>query len=345
MYFIYNYGFFLIKTITICSIALISILFITHFSKRASTDKGDFKITHLKYDYHEFQKNIAFLTMTSYEKKIWIKQNQQKEKRIEKNIHKLSLLNKKNNIYVNKPILYVLDFKGNINASEVNHLREEISAIVSIAKENDEVFLRLESSGGIVNSYGFAACQLKRLRQKGIYLTVAIDKIAASGGYMMASVANYIIAAPFAIVGSIGVVAQLPNFNNFLKKNNIDIELHTAGKYKRTLTLFGENTKEGREKFCKELQITYNLFKSFIHKMRPNLDIDNVSTGEYWFGSIALEKKLIDHISTSDDFLIAKKNKFTVLNIKYLPHVNLLDRCLHNIIKNIYSVFFNKIKK
>ena len=209
---------------------------------------------------------------------------------------------------------------------EVTSLREEISAVLAVASAQDEVLLRLESPGGVVHGYGLAASQLERLRKGGIRLTVAVDKVAASGGYMMACVADRIVAAPFAIIGSIGVVAQIPNFHRLLKKNDIDVELHTAGQFKRTLTLFGENTEQGREKFREDLNETHELFKRFVHEQRPSLDIDSVATGEHWFGSQAKEKGLIDAIGTSDDLLIAELDNHEVIAVRYSRRKRLMDR-------------------
>ncbi|CCJ84820.1 Possible protease sohB [Cronobacter dublinensis 582] len=220
----------------------------------------------------------------------------------------------------------MLDFKGSIDAHEVSALREEITAVLAVAKPQDEVLLRLESPGGVVHGYGLAASQLQRLRERQIPLTVAVDKVAASGGYMMACVANNIVAAPFAIIGSIGVVAQIPNFNRLLKRNDIDIELHTAGQYKRTLTLLGENTEEGREKFREDLNETHQLFKEFVHSMRPSLDIDAVATGEHWYGVQAQEKGLVDQISTSDDLIIARMQEHDVVSLRYMQRKRLMDR-------------------
>jgi serine protease SohB len=201
--------------------------------------------------------------------------------------------------------VFVLDFDGDIRASAVEHLREEISAVAQVARPEDEVLLRLESQGGMVHTYGLAASQLRRLKSAGIRLTASVDEVAASGGYMMACVAERIIAAPFAIIGSIGVVGQLPNFNRFLKEHNVDFELHTAGQHKRTLTLFGENTNAARDKFQEELEDAHKLFKSFVTENRPQLEIEMVATGEHWYGTRALERKLIDIIQTSDDYLLA----------------------------------------
>ncbi|MFO7808188.1 protease SohB [Guyparkeria sp.] len=200
---------------------------------------------------------------------------------------------------------FVLRFHGDIRASAVEALREEVSAVLQVAEPGrDRVLLVLDSPGGVVPGYGLAAAQLARLRTAEIELIAVVDRVAASGGYMMAAVANRIVAAPFAIVGSIGVVAQLPNIHRLLKRNDIDVELHTAGQYKRTLTLLGENTEAGREKFREELEQTHVLFKDFLNRYRPQLDLEKLATGEHWYGEDALELGLIDDIGTSDDLVI-----------------------------------------
>lgn len=227
--------------------------------------------------------------------------------------------------------VFVLNFDGDIRASAVEQLREEISAVVQVARADDEVLLRLESGGGMVHTYGLAASQLKRLRSAGIRLTAAVDEVAASGGYMMACVADRIIAAPFAILGSIGVVAQLPNFNRFLKEHQVDFELHTAGEYKRTLTLFGENTEAAREKFRQELEETHALFKAFVTENRPQLDIQRVATGEHWYGSQALERSLVDAIQTSDDYLLAASKERDVYEVKFKRKQGLPERLAHSV--------------
>ena len=199
--------------------------------------------------------------------------------------------------------IFVLDFKGDLRASAAASLREEVTAILDVASPPDEVVLRLENSGGTVHEHGFAASQLARFHEAGLKLTVVVDKVAASGGYLMAAVADRIVAAPFAIIGSIGVVAQLPNFHRFLEERGIDFEQITAGRFKRTLSVFGENTDEGREKLKAELREVHDLFKHQITERRPQVDIESVATGEHWYGSRALELELIDAIGTSDDLL------------------------------------------
>lgn len=230
-----------------------------------------------------------------------------------------------------KPRLFVLDFEGDIQASATANLREEISAVLQVARPQDEVLLRLESAGGLVHAYGLAASQLQRLKEKKLRLTAAVDKVAASGGYMMACVADHIIAAPFAVVGSIGVIAQLPNFNRLLKKNDVDFELHTAGAYKRTLTMFGENTEAARAKFREELEDTHALFKAFVTENRPALDIDKAATGEHWFGTRALSLKLVDEIRTSDDFLLDRVEKMDLVLVSFRRRQSLSDRLAHGL--------------
>lgn len=217
---------------------------------------------------------------------------------------------------VNK--VYVIDFHGDIKASAVTALREEVTAILGIIKNNDEVVVRLESPGGMVHAYGLAAAQLQRFKQHNILLTICVDKVAASGGYMMACVADKILAAPFAMIGSIGVIVQLPNFHRLLKEKNIDFEQLTAGNYKRTITMFGQNTEEGREKLREEIEEIHMLFKKMIHENRPKLDIEKVATGEHWLARQALELELVDELKTSDDYILEKSKTADVYEITFM---------------------------
>ncbi len=224
--------------------------------------------------------------------------------------------------------LFVIDFHGDLMASEVGTLREVISALLMTASSEDEVLLRLENAGGAVHEHGLAASQLLRLRSAGIPLTVAVDKVAASGGYLMACVANRIIAAPFAVVGSIGVLAEMPNFHRLLQHKGVDFELHTAGEHKRTLTLFGENTDEGRAKLREQLEETHSQFKSFIATYRPELDLGKVATGEYWHGEQALSLGLVDAVQTSDDYVLSMRDDADLYKVRYRAHKRALQRLL-----------------
>ncbi len=225
-----------------------------------------------------------------------------------------------------RPRVYVLDFDGDIKASAGEHLRHEVTALLTLATPQDEVVVRLESGGGMVHSYGLASSQLARIRQAGVPLTVCVDKVAASGGYMMACIGEKILAAPFAILGSIGVVAQLPNFHRLLKKHAIDFEVLTAGEYKRTLTVFGENTDKGREKFQEDLETTHELFKNFVAQYRPQLAIDEIATGEVWLGQAALGKQLVDELMTSDQYLAERAREAELYQLRYHEKKSLQER-------------------
>ncbi|MFW3616003.1 protease SohB [Billgrantia antri] len=212
--------------------------------------------------------------------------------------------------------VWVLDFHGDLRATAVGRFAEEISAVTSAASEGDEVVIRLESAGGLVHAYGLAAAQVDRLREAGLNTTVCVDKVAASGGYLMACAADQLRVAPFAVLGSIGVVAQLPNVHRLLKRHDVDVELLTAGEYKRTLTVFGENTEEGREKFQSDLEHIHELFKQHVVERRPRLDIESVATGEVWYGRDALEKGLADVLGTSEAYLVARMKESRVVNLR-----------------------------
>ena len=267
---------------------------------------AEIRISHLNARVNEQRKRIAQTTASRLELLQLVQQLAKEAKVRKKNDQKI----------------YVLDFKGDVQASAVDTIREEITLILATAKAgHDRVVVRLESPGGMVHGYGLAAAQLVRLRDAGFNVTICVDKVAASGGYMMACIANEIISAPFAVVGSIGVVAQVPNFNRLLKQHNVDFELYTAGEYKRTVTMFGENTPEGKAKFEEELQQTHSLFKHFVEKYRPQLDVAQVATGEHWYGEDARELNLVDKLQTSDEYLLSllPKHDVYVINTRKRP--------------------------
>jgi len=318
--FLYEYGLFLAKTITFVIAVVAIVVVATASAIKHKHKKGELEITDLSEQFEEVEQEIVHALLNEEE----LKQKEKKDKKLAKEKAKADkvLAKKKEKsdddvAVISKSKVFVLDFKGSIDAKEVSSLREEVSAILSVATKDDEVFVRLESGGGMVHGYGLASSQLDRIRQHEIPLTVSVDKVAASGGYMMACVANNIIAAPFAILGSIGVIAQLPNFNKLLKKNDIDFEQFTAGEFKRTVTMFGENTEKGKEKFIEELEETHVLFKDFVSAHRPSLDLAKVATGEHWFGTTALELGLVDSIQTSDDYLQNLSKSHKIVAIKY----------------------------
>ena len=318
-----NYGLFLLKTITIV-VSIIIIISVIVNSKKNTTE-GGLEVQSINKDLDSLEEGIKKNILSKQEFKKFVKSKK-------KNSKKLS----------NK--IFVIDFKGNIKASEIISLRREISGILLSFKKGDEILLRLENSGGTVHEHGLAASQLKRIRDKNIPLTICVDKVAASGGYMMACVANKIVASPFAIIGSIGVIAQVPNFNKLLKNKGVDFEQQTAGNYKRTVTMFGKNTDKDRKKLKEQLEDIHSLFKEFIKDNRRNLDVEKVSTGEYWYGKDALKLKLIDKILTSDEYIISMKDRFEIIRIKYKPAKSISDK-LSKLSTNISSKLFQKFEQ
>ena len=311
-----EYGLFLLKVITVLISVIVLISFVAASKKSAASEGLEIENLNEKY------KGLSdSLNKTVMEKDEW-KKKQKSEKAIAKK-------NKKKK--TKKPKVYILDFIGDIKASAVPSLREEVTAILDIAKRNDQIVLRLDNHGGVVHEHGLAASQLARIRQKKIHLTVVVDKVAASGGYLMASVANKIYAAPFAILGSIGVIAQLPNFNRLLDNYGVDFEQITAGQYKRNVTMFGKNTDEDREKLKDQLEEIHELFKSSVNEYRPQLDLEKVATGEHWYGSKALELGLIDEIKTSDELLIEMAKKYEIFSVKLKIKKPLKKRLLSSI--------------
>lgn len=318
-----EYGLFLAKIVTVVVAIAVIVMLIVNAAQR-KRQRGELRVTNFSEQYKEMKDDLATALMDGHQQKLWHKAQKKKQK-LEAKAAKAKA-KQGENAATEKPRAWVLDFKGSMDAHEVSALREEVTAVLAAFKPQDQVVVRLESPGGVVHGYGLAASQLQRLRDKQIPLTVTVDKVAASGGYMMACVADKIVSAPFAIVGSIGVVAQLPNFNRFLKGKDIDIELHTAGQYKRTLTLLGENTEEGRQKFREDLNETHHLFKHFVQQMRPVLDIEQVATGEHWYGQQALEKGLVDEINTSDDVILRLMDGYEVFNVRFMQRKKLMDR-------------------
>lgn len=318
-----EYGLFLAKIVTVVVAIAVIVMLIVNATQR-KRQRGELRVVNLSEQYKEMKDDLSLALLDGHQQKFWHKAQKKKQKLQAKAAKAKAKLG--DSTSSDKPRVWVLDFKGSMDAHEVNSLREEITAVLAAFKPQDQVVLRLESPGGMVHGYGLAASQLQRLRDKNIPLTVTVDKVAASGGYMMACVADKIVSAPFAIVGSIGVVAQMPNFNRFLKSKDIDIELHTAGQYKRTLTLLGENTEEGREKFREELNETHQLFKDFVKRMRPSLDIEQVATGEHWYGQQAVEKGLVDEINTSDEVILSLMEGREVVNVRYMQRKRLIDR-------------------
>lgn len=349
MEFLSDYGLFLAKTITfVIAIGAIIVLMVSAGMKGQGAEKGLIEVKKLNDKFNDVLDTIKAAVIDEETRKQQQKEKKKADKEQKKQLKAAAKAKKKpakasgegsadSDIAdvdaesadcnaESKKRVFVTQFDGDIKASETEELREVITAILSIATPKDEVVIKLESPGGMVHGYGLAASQLARITEKNIPLTICVDKVAASGGYMMACVANKIIAAPFAVIGSIGVVAQIPNFHRLLKKHDVDYEMLTAGEYKRTLTMFGENTDKGREKFVEDLEETHDLFKDFIRQHRSVVDIDKVATGEIWFGTKALEQNLIDAVQTSDAYLFDQRENAELFEISYVHKRTFLEK-------------------
>ena len=313
MDFLLEYAGFLARAVTVLIVIIVVLSVASSLRSRGRTKTGELNISSLNEFYTDLKETIEYNVLDKAQLKALHKASKAKLKKAKQDA-------------VDKKRVYVLNFDGDIKASAVENLRHEITALLSVAKHTDEVVLRLESGGGMVHSYGFAASQLARIRDAQIPLTVCIDTVAASGGYMMACIGDKILSAPFAAVGSIGVVAQIPNIHRLLKKNNIDVEVLTAGDYKRTLTMLGENTEPARQKFLQELQTTHDLFKQFVTQYRPQLDIDAVATGEVWLGTDAQRLALVDTLQTSDEYLSRKAAEADIYLLEFAQKKSLQER-------------------
>lgn len=324
MEFIYEYGLFLAQAVTFVAAVLILVTGLVAIGQRQRADQheGHIEIRNLNDKFRDISEAIQHATDDEKVLKQRRKATKKEEKAKAKNVRKKLKKGEDATPEDRRKRLYVLNFDGDIRASATDNLRMEISAVLPQILPGDEMLVALESPGGMVHSYGLAASQLQRIKSAGVPLIVAVDKVAASGGYMMACVADRIIAAPFAVLGSIGVIAQLPNFHRLLQKNDIDFELLTAGEYKRTLTMFGENTDKGRDKFIEELEETHGLFKSFVSANRPALDITKVATGEVWYGQNALKEGLVDELQTSDAFVQARLADWDVFEVRFVHKKN-----------------------
>ncbi len=305
-----EYGLFFAKTVTLAAAILFVAAALVNLQRRARESEG-MKVTDLKKRLRQAADGLRSALLPKAERKQLAKERK-REAKAEKDQQRKRV--------------FVLDFRGDIRASATASLREEVNAVLAVAEKGDEVLVRLENAGGLVHEHGLAASQLVRLRERGIPLTAAVDKVAASGGYLMACVADRIIAAPFAIIGSIGVLAQVPNFRRLLDERGITVEQVKAGRYKRTVSMFGEVTDEDRDKLREELEEVHTLFRQMVARYRPELDMERVATGEYWYGTRALELGLVDEVGTSDDWLLQAIDRADAWKVEWRGHKRFMDK-------------------
>ncbi len=329
MEYLYHYLLFLAETVTVVAALIVVIASLASFGmRRQQQQSGHLEVRKLNDYFSDLKLSVqeAMLPAAAVRK-----QRKRESKEARKVAKKEAKAIKHSDGAAGRRRVFVLDFVGDLQASQVDRLRHEITAVLANAREHDEVLLRLESPGGLVHGYGLAASQLDRIRRRGVSLVVAVDKVAASGGYLMAVVANRILAAPFAVLGSIGVIAQIPNVHRLLKRHDVDVEVLTAGRYKRTLTVLGENTEEGRRKFIEELEDVHRLFKDYVGAHRSEIDLEAVATGETWYGQHAVDMKLVDEIATSDDYLVSHSEDADLYEVHWVEHKRPIERLLAHV--------------
>lgn len=325
MEFLSQYGLFLAQAVTIVVAILVVVGFVVAMGvkQRPAAEHGHIEVNNLNRRYDEMERTLQDAVLDEPSLKALYKQQKKDDKQKQKQEQKA----RKDGLFERRKRVFVLRFNGDIKAEQVSRLREEVTAVLTIAEAGrDEVLVDVESTGGMVHAYGFAASQLQRIRAAGIELTVSVDKVAASGGYMMACIAGKILAAPFAILGSIGVMATLPNFHRLLKKHDVDYDVVAAGEYKATVSMFGEITEKGKTKFRQEMEDVHVLFKQFVVAHRPQLAIEEIATGEIWYGSQALERKLVDEIIDSDSYLLGLRRDADLYEVRYAEKKTIQQR-------------------
>jgi serine protease SohB len=357
--YLIQYGMFLAKvaTIVVAVIIVLGAIAASSNKQRKSGSKGQIKVTHLNEHFEDMKDTLRHTVLEKDQLKLVHKQEKKQakleskekakaEKQALKNTEEgTSAEQKEEEVSAHKKRIYILNFTGDIAAEAVTSLREEITAVLSLAEGEDEVILRLESPGGMVHAYGLASSQLLRIKNKQIPLTICVDKVAASGGYMMACLADRLVAAPFAIIGSIGVLVQLPNFHRVLKKHEVDYEIISAGEFKRTLTQFGEITQKGRDKVQEEVETMHKIFKQWIKDHRPSVDIDKIATGETWVGTQAKERYMVDEIRTSDECIVSACDIADVYEVEFEVQKSMQDKLsgiFHGTVEKIFSNWIAK---
>ena len=222
-----------------------------------------------------------------------------------------------------KSNLYYLEFEGDIQASEAAKLKQEILVCLQVAKPTDVFLILVESSGGSVSNYGDLYSVMEMIKKRGHTLWVAIDRVAASGGYLISLPADKIFATPFALIGSIGVLSEVPNFGGLLDKYGVKMEEYTAGERKMNISMFRENGEEQKEHHRKKLGKIHELFKAQLVKYRGGLiekkgvDIGELMEGDFWMGENAFELGLVDELKSSVEILLDEKDHFNILKVNY----------------------------
>ncbi len=219
------------------------------------------------------------------------------------------------------PRLAVLRFQGlrDLNASGDQRLSEAIDEVLVNRDHFEEAVVIIDSPGGTTHGYGHAYALLERLSASGLKVTACIDRIGASGGYLMALPADRILAGPFAIVGSVGVVAGIPNVKRLLEEKGVSYRLFVAGDKKRVVHFADDDGPEVREYMDEKLAGIHTQFLQAVEKHRGDrVKLDEVRSGDHWSAEESVEKGLglVDELQTSAEYLLERNREVALVMIE-----------------------------
>jgi protease-4 len=181
------------------------------------------------------------------------------------------------------------------------------------------ILLRIDSPGGTVAASQEIALAVKRASEKKP-VVVSVGDICASGGYMVASQADEIIASPGSSVGSIGVIMEVANVEELLNKVGISFTTLTTGAYKDAGSPYRSLTETETAMLNEQLTVIYDQFITDVAEGRdlPETKVRELATGWVWLGSEALDLGLVDSLGNYND---AVKRTAELGGIKGEPNI------------------------
>lgn len=244
----------------------------------------------------------------------------------------------------------VLRFEGDTMATGRQDFARMVDEVLHNKERIQRVIVVVNSPGGGVSVYGQMFAGMERMRNAGVDVTACVDTYAASGGYLMSVPAQRIIAAPFAMVGSIGVVSEFMNFNKLLRRLGVEPMTITAGELKRTVTPLSEVTEENKAAYKAQLEAIHRQFIAVVKKYRE-VDADRVCTGNHWTAaeSVELKLNLVDGLATSQEYLFEANQTEDLVTISKLQNpyeksvLGLARRFIHLVADEVSERFSGRL--
>jgi protease IV len=164
------------------------------------------------------------------------------------------------------------------------------------------VILDIDTPGGSITASDIIYHRVKEIQDAGKIVVADFGDLAASGGYYLASSADYIIAHPTTITGSIGVIIQSLNLEGLMSKIGIKDVTVKRGEEKDFLSPFREMTPEEREMLQGVVDEMYERFLSVVAEGRDftRKELDTIAGGRIFTGPQALDNGLVDEIGYQD---------------------------------------------